>query len=848
MKNSLLICLVAVSLLSCKIEHKPLVNIVKLNKGWEFRDQEKQEWLPATIPGTVHTDLYNNHIIPDPFYGCNEKDLQWIGQTDWVYRTSFDLDEKTLSAENISLVFEGVDTYAKVFLNGSEILQANNMFRTWEADCKKLLQAGNNILKVYFESAENRFLEDSLALGYPLPGGRWNFSRKAAYHFGWDWGPKFVTCGIWKPVYLKVWNNHIPLYINILTQEIHKKEAQLEAFVQLHSSKDERAVLRIRDMNSKRILHRTELQLVAGNHQYNSRFSIKNPKLWWSNGLGDPHLYDLEVELTTQSGFIYKKKISHGIRTIEVITEEDQFGRSFFLKLNGEPVYIKGANYIPQHSFVTKVSDENYWQIIQTAVESNMNMLRVWGGGIYEKDIFYELCDRNGILVWQDFMFACAMYPGNEDFLENVRKEAIEQVQRLKKHASLALWCGNNESDEGWHNWGWQKQYGISQEDSAKIWEGYQKIFHQILPEVVGQYSPGHFYLSTSPLHGWGRKESMEEGSAHYWGVWWGMQPFEKYLEKVPRFMSEFGFQAMSAISAIRNFQPPEEDSLFSESLKCHQKHPRGFETINTYLEREHLFPQDLQDYIYMSQLLQAQGIGMAIEAHRSSKPRNMGTLYWQLNDCWPVTSWSGMDFYGNWKALQYTVRELYKDIMVSIIDDGENTTVHLVSDRLTETQGELSLFLTGFSGEKIELMNDKISLEANTSLNVFKISLEELRNKINFHEFMIEAVFKTGNSDIYRNQKFLLPVGKINFPEANLAWRTEPTEGGHHIIIESDAFAAHVHLYLEKNHAWFDQNFFHMKKGEEIKVFCRTSLDGTEFIKQLKISHLKEYLTKSES
>ena len=834
-----------VSLLSCKIEHKPLLNLVNLNEGWEFRDQENQEWLPATIPGTVHTDLYNNHIIPDPFYGCYEKDLQWIGQKDWVYRTSFDLDEKTLSAENISLVFEGLDTYTQVFLNGTEILQTNNMFRTWEADCKKLLQAGNNILEVYFESAENRFLTDSLALGYPLPGGRWNFSRKAAYHFGWDWGPTFITCGIWKPVYLKAWDSHLPVDIHVFTQEVNKKEAHIKASVQLHSMKDEKAILRIRDAESKRVLSRTELQLVAGRHKYSTHFVIKNPGLWWSNGLGDPHLYDLEVELTTQSGSLYKKKIFHGIRTIEVVTEEDAFGRSFFLKLNGEPVYIKGANYIPQHSFVTEVSDENYRQIIQTAVESNMNMLRVWGGGIYEKDIFYELCDRNGILVWQDFMFACAMYPGDEDFLENVRQEAIEQAKRLRNHASLALWCGNNESDEGWHNWGWQRQFGISQKDSAKIWEGYQKIFHQILPEVAGQYSPGHFYLSTSPLHGWGREESMKEGSAHYWGVWWGMQPFEKYLEKVPRFMSEFGFQAMPSLSAIREFQPPEQDSIFSESLKCHQKHPRGFETINTYLEREHLFPQDLHDYIYMSQLLQSKGIGMAIEAHRTAKPRNMGTLYWQLNDCWPVTSWSGMDYYGNWKALQYTVRELYKDIMISIIDDGENITVYLVSDRLKDAQGETLVFLSGFSGDKLELLNEKIRLEANTSLKVFQISREELWNKVNLPEFMIEAVFRTGKSDIYQNCKFLLPTGKMELPEANLTWRTEPVNGGHNIYLSSDDFAAHVHLFLEEDHAWFDQNFFHLKKDEKVKIFCRTSLDDTELKRQLQISHLQNYLTK---
>jgi beta-mannosidase len=821
---------------ACNMSETPFVKRYELTQDWEFSQSAKEEWHPAIVPGTVHTDLLKNNLIPDPFYGCNEKDLQWIGRTDWVYRNTFHVGANLLKKSRVNLVFEGLDTYAEVFLNGQKILEVNNMFRKWEMNCKEFLNKGQNLIEIVFESAESRFLQDSIALGYPLPGGRWNQSRKAAYHFGWDWGPKFVTAGIWKPVYLEAWDLQKVEDIYVFIKSVTEERADFQSVFSIESAKAEKASFILTNKGNGRKLAIKETKLEQGLNEYSIDFSIYNPILWWSNGLGEPHLYDLEFEVKTTSGKTYRKNISYGIRTLEVVNEDDEFGKSLYVKLNGIPVFLKGANYIPQHSFVTEVRDEDYQAIIDMAVESNMNMLRVWGGGIYEQDIFYELCNRKGIMVWQDFMFACAMYPGDDDYVENVRQEAIQQVQRLRNHSNIALWCGNNEVDEGWHNWGWQRAHNISEKDSATIWQGYKRVFHEILPEVVKAHDPQQFYISTSPLYGWGREKSLTNGSAHYWGVWWGLQPPEMYLEKVPRLMSEYGLQALPTLSTIRAFQAEDEDFLFSEPLKCHQKHPTGYENINAYLEMENLRAENLEDLIYKSQLVQARGIGLAIEAHRRTMPYCMGTLYWQLNDCWPVTSWSGTDVFGNWKALQYRVRELFKDILITVIDHKGRFEVHVVSDRLKNTNGKLEVNIVDFQGNRTTLFSDNITELANTSLLFISENSNDFFAGINKEQMLVEAIFTEDEGKCYVNQKFLTAYGNLKLPEAKITKKINPVEDGYNITLASDAFASHVQLYLAESHAWFDDNFFHLMPGEEKVVFCRTSLTQREFEEQIRI------------
>jgi beta-mannosidase len=816
------------------------VKRVDLVDNWQFAEAEN--WLPAKVPGVIHTDLYKNNRIPDPFYGCNEKDLQWIGEKQWIYKSTIDITPEILSNTNIQLVFEGLDTYAQVILNDSLILHANNMFRQWEVDCKHLLRVGENSIEVRFLPAEEQAIKDSTLVGYPVPGGRWAYIRKAAYHFGWDWGPKYITCGIWKPVYLQLWNDHFPKDIHVVTKKVTAKKADLAVRLSVFSEKTEKIEVQIKDVKNSQILSTQEFDLQKGDNLLSTSFAVEDPKLWWTNGLGEPYLYDLEFLLSAPSGQ-FSERLLYGIRTIELIQEDDKSGQSMYFKLNGVPVYMKGANYIPQHSFLTELLYDDYRKAIETAAESNMNMLRVWGGGVYQDKVFYELCNKHGILVWQDFMFACSLYPGNDRFVQNVKEEAIHQIKRLRNYSNIALWCGNNEVDEAWHNWGWQRQYKLSKNDQDTIWQTYLDLFRELLPGLVQQYDDKRAYIPTSPMYGWGREASMHAGSAHYWGVWWGMQPFENYLEKVPRFMSEFGFQALPELSTIKSFQQEDEEALISASLKCHEKHPVGFETITAYLEREFLYPKNLEDYIYVSQLLQAHGIGMGIEAQRRAKPYCMGSLYWQLNDCWPVVSWSGMDALGNWKALQYNVKELYKDIMVSVIGKHDTVNFYVVSDRIKDTEGKFEIKIIDFSGQTKMAYDAYIKLPANSSHKVISFPFNDLLHGIDPSQVLLEASFTTIDKQHYSNQKFMVPYGKLNLPKVNISYTIKQAKGGYDIHLNADNFAANVQLFLKDTLAQFDRNFIHLHKGHNEIVYCKSSLDSKSFTEQLHVYHLGKHL-----
>lgn len=543
---------------------------MSLNKGWKFKDVASREWLPAVVPGTVHTDLMKNKRIPDPYYRDNETKVQWVSKRDWEYQTRFEVDEKVLGKKNLDLVFEGLDTYADVYLNDQLILQADNMFRTWKVDVKQYVKQGSNKLHLRFYSAEAKV--DSLAtaalpLVRPSENNR-HYVRKAQYHFGWDWGPRLITCGIWRNVSLKGWDE---------------------------------------------------------------------PK-----GEDDS----------------WKKHLKN---KIELVQKPDSVGRSFYFTINDRPVFMKGANWIPADMFLPRLTKAKYRQLLVAAKEANINMIRVWGGGIYEDDAFYDLCDSLGIMVWQDFMFAGAMYPGDKTFLESVKQEAIDNVKRLRRHPCIVVWCGNNEIDEAWHNWGWQKQFNISPEDSAKLWQDYTSLFKEILPEVVKQYDGTRPYISTSPMHGWGRKQSMTEGDSHYWGVWWGLEPIEKYKEKVPRFMSEYGMQAMPNWETILKFSLPGDWDTSSKVMKVHQKHPTGYRNLAVYLEQNGYKPKNFRAFAAATQDVQAKAMAIAINAHMDAAPYCMGTLFWQLNDCWPVSSWSVIDYYGGKKKAYHTVKQLYK-------------------------------------------------------------------------------------------------------------------------------------------------------------------------------------------
>ncbi|MEX0995426.1 MAG: glycoside hydrolase family 2 protein [Flavobacteriaceae bacterium] len=799
-------------LISCDSPVNELPEKQNLHTNWEFNNLEDGRWLPASVPGNVYSDLLNNEVIPNPFVGTNEHEVQWVSEKSWEYQTQFSLDERTLQKSNHFLNFEGLDTYASVYLNDSLILKANNAFRKWKLDVKSLLQKTNTLAIIFkpthiFEEAQKE------KLGYELPEGNRVFSRKAQFQYGWDWGPKLNTAGIWRAVYLESWNTakieDVYLKQGSLTNEL----AQLEAETTINLTKETKLNLEI--LVSGKVISKEEFQLNNGEHILKLPFEIANPKRWWPHNLGEPHLYDIELRLSDTNGRLDSIKLKKGLRTIEHIVEKDSIGESFYFKVNGVPVFMKGANYIPQNSLQSEVSEQHYEQLLNDAVTANMNMLRVWGGGIYENDIFYEKCDEKGILVWQDFMFACAMYPGDEDFLNNVQQEAIENVKRLRNFASIALWCGNNENSEGWHRWGWQD--GRSETEKAEVWNNYLNLFDSILPRTVQQLTDVS-YWETSPKFGRGDVRYTTEGDAHDWWIWHDGHPFEDLENKVPRFMSEFGFQGFPSYEVIKFINQSDSIDITSPAFKNHQKHRIGFERIAEYMERDFPVPENPEDYVYVSQLLQAYGIGKGIEAHRRARPYTMGSLYWQINDCWPAVSWSSIDFFGNWKALHYQAKRSFENVLISSEIKNDTLRVYIINDDLKNHQGDLKIKVIDFEGYQLQNYAKEITVEPNSSAVHFEIPVKGYTIVANRIVFV--ATFNDQKSSFY-----LLKPKELALPYGEIKQNVKKVPEGFAIELYSKVLQKNVFLYTE-NKGHFDDNFFDLLPGERKLVFYKTNDD----------------------
>ena len=488
--SKFVITLVVFSLYSMSFASTPPIR-QELGNNWQFRQYHIGKWLPAEVPGTVHTDLINNGIIEDPFYRDNEKHIQWIDKADWEYELRFQVDEQLAGQKHKQLVFQGLDTWCDITLNGQPLLSTNNMFRTWKADVSGLLSDKENILHLRFRSPIRQGMKEMEKYGLPLPasndqsenGGMGPnrvsvFSRKAPYHFGWDWGPRLVTSGIWRPIFLEGWDDLNIEQVFIEQPQVTPVQADLKASVRLTTEHHEKLIAEVKC--DSRILAKSEVETQPGENRLTLPFTIKKPRLWWSNGLGKANLYTFRIDLKKDGKVVASREVTTGLRSLKLVRRQDTQGETFYFELNGIPVFAKGVNAIPNDVFLPRISRSDYEKMVTDAANANMNMIRIWGGGIYEDDYFYELCDRHGIMVWQDFMFACAMYPGDPEFLENVKQEAVDNVIRLRNHPCIALWCGNNEIDAAWRGWGWKREY--TQQQQERIFKAYTDVFHRLLP------------------------------------------------------------------------------------------------------------------------------------------------------------------------------------------------------------------------------------------------------------------------------------------------------------------------------------------------------------------------------
>jgi len=807
---------------------------IEISENWTFKNNIDSVWLEASVPGDVHTDLLKNGLIEDPFYRLNEHDLQWIDKTDWEYKTEFDLSQKDLNSHSLALEFQGIDTYSSIYLNDSLIGTTDNMFIGKTVDIKNFAKLGKNKLYIKLFSPINKGVKLHDSLGYDISSFNGNdlaeigkvegnkrvsvFTRKAPYHFGWDWGPRLVTSGIWQPINIKTWN-----YFNI--EDLYIRQISLDESASLVAEIELESYLEIDEMISEIYVDNQKVStdliyINKGANKIEIPFTIKDYELWWPNGMGNQNMYDVKVKLQSNNNFVTSPK-RVGLREINLVTSQDSVGNNFYFEVNKKPVFMKGVNYIPQDIFLNRVSDDKYEELLESAVDANMNMIRVWGGGIYENEIFYNLCDEKGLLVWQDFMFACAMYPGDEDFLKSVEQEAKYNVKRLRGHPSIALWCGNNEVRSAWKNWGWEKDVMENQspEIASVISKAYDDVFHKILPEVVNNLDTSTAYWPSSPGSTFsGGTESYTSGDAHYWGVWWGKEDFESYNQKVPRFMSEFGFQSFPEFSSVDKYTNESDYSIYSEVMKSHQRSSIGNSTIEDYMLRHYNKPKSFKGYLYVSQILQAYGMSIGMESHRRNKGYSMGSLYWQLNDCWPVASWSSIDYFGKWKALHYSTKKAFQPVLINFLKTDSEIELHIISDLLESKEVDLNLKVLSFSGEVLYELNKSYLLQQNSTMKAESLSIDWLNKNFDPNSSLLVASLFSEEIEISNNNYYLSEFKDIKLTKPLIEYEIDELINTFEVSLKSKNLVKNVFVDIASSQN-FSDNYFDMIPGKEYKI-----------------------------
>jgi len=813
------------------------MNMQSLNGQWQLHNTKDNTWIKAFVPGCVELDLMHAGLIPDPFVGPNEEKVQWIFDEDWEYQLTFSVDDNLIAHEKVILRCEGIDTVAEIILNGELIGSTDNMFRIYEFDVTNSIRSDNNTLSLRFPSLskhlaaqyERRFIDDTSKMG--IEGG--HYMRKAPCHFGWDWGPKLPPIGIWKNIELV--GRSEAQFDDIHLRQIHQQDGSVQLIadiaVELWSANDLKLTMSITNPDGQtfQIDHNiTDQSQIA--------HTIANPQLWYPAGYGDQPLYQITFQLQSGQTSLDTRQYQVGLRTIELQQEDDEWGKSFTFVVNGIPVFAKGSNWIPADSFPTRITNERLERWIADAVAANHNMLRVWGGGIYETEDFYDLCDKYGVLVWQDFTFACKIYPmDEEEYLKNVQQEVNDNVKRIRHRASLALWCGNNEMEWGWEAWVWDT------DENATLKSGYDIFFHHLLPKWLQDLDPDTPYWPSSPSSNTPFKQSNSNnsGDAHYWSVWHGGQPFTAYREQYPRFMSEFGFQAFPPMETINFYASQEEQNLTSYVMELHQKNKSGNRLIINQMTDNYRIPSSFSKLMYASQVLQAEGIRYGVEHWRRNKHRTSGILYWQLNDCWPVASWSSIDYFGRWKALHYAAKKFYAPVLLSLYDHDDVVEIYLTSDLQHEWQGEVCWQITTTTGAVKDKGVFPASIAADQSmlLEAKKITLSEDER---FNTVFITELFE-GERLISTQIVTFVPNKHLRLINPDLSH--DITIDGVELTIHISAvnLARFVEVKLTGVDTVFSDNFFDIPSNESRTITCQLPipLSKQEIEKKLTITHL---------
>jgi len=852
----------------------------ELTENWRFRllagdaqtraQAQSVHWHSATVPGAVHTDLLAHGLIHDPHVGMPEAALQWIGVSDWEYETRFDVDSALLARHHAELVFEGLDTFAEVWLNGTHILRADNYFRTWRIAVKDHLRSGQNTLRIVFRSPIRTMLPRVQAMEHQISGNyislygeepadalTANFVRKPGYHYGWDWGPRYVSMGIWRPVRLDTWDGVRLDDFAVKTVSLDAQQATLELILDVRSDTAQRSRAEIDIVAPNGRLVRTvriNAQLNPGHTPIITTARIKNPHRWWPAGYGEQALYTFRARIFTDDGHDNDRQERRtGLRTVELDRSVDGENQAFSFIINGVPVFAKGANVIPFDMFPARVTRERLRRELQSARDANMNMLRIWGGGYYQSDDFFEIADELGLMIWHDFMFGGGMPPGYDaQFRANVVAEARDNIRRLRHHPSLVMWCGNNEEEISWKNWGnGRKLQHDAPAFAAEVWQGYVDLFGHDLRQVVAEEALGIPYWSSSPGNDLDGDANIEQrGNYHFWDVWGGpAHPVERYLTVTPRFMAEFGLQAWPSMRTVASFAAPDERDIQHPVIRAHQKFMSGAGAerlmanadallaeggngrIMKYINNEFGTPRSFEDYVYLSQLMQAEGIGLAALHHRASMPWTMGTLYWQFNDVWPGASWSSVDYFGRWKALQYHARRFFADVTVAALRKDGQTTLSIVSDRQQPTRGLWRVRVMDFNGRIIKKQQATATLAPLSANPVMTFSDADLLGNADPQAHL--AVFEwLENGRVHSRRLVYFDHAKhLALPRSDIRVRWQRAGSGrYHLRLSSPRFARA--LWVEFGdpdtdiEAQLSDNAFDLLPGEIMTLTVESSAD----------------------
>ena len=826
--------------------------IITLNDGWQFTQTDKDDWREAEVPGSVQRDLIRYKVLPDPYYGTNENDVQWPEKENWDFKKTFILTADQLKKDDAVLFLEGLDTYADVFLNGSKILHSQNMFIGYKVHVNNLLREGANNLYIRFYSPIEYMMPVHLTNGFNYPADNDHsdirmsiYSRKAPYHFGWDWGIRIVQMGIWKPVTLSLYDKARVDSYYVKQESITHQSAKIDNQVDVYSVSEEPVKAKVsityalEGFDPQTI--EDDITLNKGMNYVSIPLEITNPELWMPIGWGEPNLYSFKVSVIVDNKTIAEKTERVGLRSVELIQEPDEHGKSFYFKVNGTPLFAKGTNYIPGEIMTSQQDSAYYNRLFDNITGANMNFVRVWGGGTYESNYFYELADEKGILIWQDFIFGCTPYPSDDAFLSNVKSEVIYNIKRLRNHASLAFWCGNNEIEEALQHWGLNK----SPEWIYKQWtEGYDKTFRELIPSMISKYDGTREYIHGSPFDSnWGDKESFNSSDVHDWGLWHGRMPFEALAERVPRFASEFGFQSFPEMKTIRTFAEEKDFDINSDVMKIHQKSGVGNELIKVYMDMYYHTPKNFEDFVYIGLIMQGNGMEEAVEANRRHQPYCMGALYWQLNDDWPVVSWSSVDYYNNWKAQHYKMRNVFSPLALGVEYKDNTLSFYTMSDQLNDIDGlQLTVQVIDFSGKKHKEFKQKLSAKANRStvVRAFKDSelvTEEQKQNVVIHAWLSDRNGKVVSVKDY----FYYWPNKLNLPETAISTKVKYADGKYTVTLSSKKLAKDLFVEIPVLGAQYTDNFFNLMPGEKKTIVITSPELKASSKTPITVKHLRE-------